>query len=114
MCFGLGVLNVLAWTTSMTGDRKCSHAEFDGFRSMFDQVRRLAQTMPPAALIPVLIAQTHGLRLMAAGESPTARKLLWPLAGRYAEFAGWMAQETGDDTGAFSWTAQAVELAARG
>jgi tetratricopeptide (TPR) repeat protein len=63
-------------------------------------------------VLPGLIAQTHTLRSLAATVSPAARKELLLLASRYAEYTGWMAQESGDDQAAIWWTAQAVGMAA--
>ena len=48
-------------------------------------------------------------RAAPAGSRESALRL----AGRYAEFTGWMAQESGDETASLWWTKHAVELAAR-
>src|SRR6185369_3805286 len=65
----------------------------------------------PAALLPTLVAQTHALRLLArqAGPADRARGLL--LASRFAEYTGWISQESGDDGAALWWTDLAVDLA---
>jgi transcriptional regulator with XRE-family HTH domain/tetratricopeptide (TPR) repeat protein len=82
------------------------------FWSMFDHFRQLGQVMSPGVVLPGLIAQTHTLRSLAATVSPAARQELLLLAARYAEYTGWMAQESGDDQAAIWWTAQAVGMAA--
>jgi hypothetical protein len=50
------------------------------------------------------------LRALAAS-TPDARVELTMLAARGAEFAGWMAQESGDVTAALWWTRKAVRMA---
>jgi transcriptional regulator with XRE-family HTH domain len=83
----------------------------EAFRAMFDQIRELGQSIAPAALLPTLVAQTHALRLLArqAGPADRARGLL--LASRFAEYTGWISQESGDDGAALWWTDLAVDLA---
>ncbi|MER7702249.1 helix-turn-helix transcriptional regulator [Kitasatospora sp. NPDC097605] len=84
------------------------------FRAQFDQMRLLGQSTDPALLLPMLTVQTHTLRELALQADAVARVRLLGLAARYAEFAGWMAQEAGDDPSALWWTARAVELAEGG
>ncbi|MFJ9630583.1 tetratricopeptide repeat protein [Streptomyces sp. NPDC101175] len=86
----------------------------DASRLLFDQFRRLGQTSGPASVLPLLITQTHSLEQLAARSGPRGRRTLLLLASRYAEYAGWMAQECGDDTAAIWWTDRAVHLAAAG
>lgn len=81
------------------------------FRSLFEQIRQLGQISSPGVVLPTVIAQTHTLRGLAAAASSPAREELLRLAARYAEYAGWMAQEAGDDKGALWWTRVAVEMA---
>jgi hypothetical protein len=80
------------------------------FRSLFEQVRQLGQTTSPGAVLPTVIAQTHTLRGMASTASSPLREELLRLGARYAEYAGWMAQEAGDDRAARWWTSIAVEM----
>ncbi|MQS08641.1 helix-turn-helix domain-containing protein [Streptomyces alkaliphilus] len=83
----------------------------EGARTLFDHYRRVGQTVDPNFLLPALVAQTRSLR-EAAGEAGGAdRRALLLLASRYAEYAGWLVQETGDDAGALARTRLAVELA---
>ncbi len=81
------------------------------FRDQFDQMRRLGQTSAPGTLLPLLTVQTQTLGDLATQADAANRSRLLVLAARYAEYAGWMAQEAGDDSLALRWTAQAVELA---
>ncbi|MFE1800565.1 helix-turn-helix domain-containing protein [Streptomyces sp. NPDC059517] len=86
----------------------------DASRLMFDQFRRLGQASGPAGVLPPLIAQTHSLEQLALRSGPRTRRSLLVLASRYAEYAGWMAQEGGDDAAALWWTERAVQLANAG
>jgi transcriptional regulator with XRE-family HTH domain/tetratricopeptide (TPR) repeat protein len=86
----------------------------DASRMLFDQYRRLGQASGPAGVLPPVIAQTHSLEQAALRSGPRARRELLLLASRYAEYAGWMAQECGDDGAAVWWTERAVQLAAAG
>jgi hypothetical protein len=83
-------------------------------RSLFDQYRQLGQTVAPGLLLPVLIAQTHGLAELSKGAAPRLRQGLLILGSRYAEYVGWLVQETGDDQAALWWTRHAIDLAAAG
>lgn len=84
----------------------------EAFRVLFDQARQLGQWASPALVLPTVITQTHALRgLASAAPAPERERVLF-LAARYAEFAGWMAQEAGDDRAAVWWTRQAVRIAA--
>ena len=85
-------------------------ATITAFRSLFEQVRLLGQTTSPSVVLPTVIAQTHTLRGIAGAASSPLREELLKLAARYAEYAGWMAQEAGDDRGALWWTRIAVEM----
>ncbi|MFE2721924.1 multiprotein-bridging factor 1 family protein [Kitasatospora sp. NPDC059327] len=89
-------------------------APVDIFRLQFDQMRTLGQTTDPGVLLPLLTVQTHTLRELAVQAGASSRPTLLALAARYAEYAGWMAQEAGDDPAALWWTARAVELAEAG
>jgi transcriptional regulator with XRE-family HTH domain len=86
----------------------------DSFHLLFDQYRRLGQTISPDFLLPSLIAQTHTLRELARQAGPRARGDLLRLGSRYAEYVGWLVQETGDERGALWWTRRAVDMAAAG
>ncbi|NGO72658.1 helix-turn-helix domain-containing protein [Streptomyces boncukensis] len=83
-------------------------------RSLFDQYRRLGQSTGPQLVLPPLIAQTHSLRQLASRSGPRTRHRLLALASRYAEYIGWLVQESGDDRGALRWTDHAVQLAEAG
>jgi transcriptional regulator with XRE-family HTH domain len=84
------------------------------FRSLFDQYRRLGQAIDAGLLLPVLAAQTHMLEELTRDAGPQMRRQLLILGSRYAEYVGWLVQETGDERTALTWTRRAVELAAAG
>ncbi|MFJ1708271.1 multiprotein-bridging factor 1 family protein [Kitasatospora sp. NPDC088346] len=81
------------------------------FRVQFDQMRQLGQSTDPAVVLPLLEAQTRTVAELAGRGAPADRAGMLLLASRFAEYAGWMAQEAGDNAAALSWTADAVELA---
>ncbi|WP_395359670.1 helix-turn-helix domain-containing protein [Streptomyces sp. YH02] len=84
---------------------------FQGVEALFGEFRRLGQTAPAAAVLPALAAQTRTLPPLAMSTGGRTRQNLLLLTSRYAEFTGWMAQESGDDAGALAWTEHAVHLA---
>lgn len=88
------------------------HADLAGiFRSLFDHYRNLGQGADPSALLPPLAAQTNAIQEFAKiSGGHTSRKLLI-LGSRYAEYTGWLAQETGNDLAALRWTRRAADLA---
>jgi transcriptional regulator with XRE-family HTH domain len=99
-----------ASSTGTSADRET----IASFQTMFSELRGLGQKLAPRTLIPALAAHTHALRSMAGHARPADRDAALLLAGRYAEYAGWMAQEAGDDVNAMWWTDRAVELADAG
>ncbi|MEU7644448.1 helix-turn-helix transcriptional regulator [Streptomyces huasconensis] len=84
------------------------------FQDQLQQMRMLGQTNAPHTLLVPLRAQARTITRMAARSSGRTRSALLVTAARFAEYAGWMAQEAGDVAGALNWTAQAVELAQAG
>jgi hypothetical protein len=84
------------------------------FRSLFDQYRQLGQATAPGLLLPVLIAQTYALQELSRGAASHLRQGLLILGSRYAEYVGWLVQETGDEQAALWWTRRAVDLATAG
>ena len=79
------------------------------FLTAFDAMRRLGQVAGPTVVLPVLVAYIHALRTLVPRGGPGVLSL----TARFAEYAGWIAQESGDDTAALWWTDRAVEFAAR-
>ncbi|MDX3611305.1 helix-turn-helix domain-containing protein [Streptomyces europaeiscabiei] len=85
-----------------------------GFSALFPLIRALGQRASPATVLPTVVAQTRTLESVAAHASGRGRVESYLLASRYAEYAGWMAQEAGRDDMAVWWTNRAVALARRG
>ncbi|WP_405682825.1 hypothetical protein [Streptomyces sp. NBC_00057] len=102
-------------TLGADGPKALADAEGQGVleasRSLFTHYRRLGQSVSPGLLLPVLIAQTHTLRKPAATVGPATRSGLLALGSRYAEYVGWLVQETGNEEAALWWTDRAVDLA---
>jgi len=83
------------------------------FQSLFHECVRMSDVVGANAAIPTVIAQVHILRNLAATASSAVRPALLVLAGRYAEYAGWTAQEAGDDRAALWWTNLSATIAAQ-
>jgi transcriptional regulator with XRE-family HTH domain len=80
-------------------------------RATFDLLRQQGHTTSPRLLLPTLAAQFGTLYQVAGtAESPIRERLLG-LAAHFVEYAGWMAQESGDERASLSLTATAKRLA---
>ncbi|CAO5248807.1 helix-turn-helix transcriptional regulator [Frankia sp. AgKG'84/4] len=86
----------------------------EAFRELFDAYRKIGQSVAPGFLLPALIAQTYTLRELAVQAGSRQRPEILRLGSRYAEYVGWLTQESGDDSAALWWTRRAVDLAAAG
>ncbi|MFB9833468.1 helix-turn-helix domain-containing protein [Actinoallomurus acaciae] len=84
------------------------------FRSLFDHYRTLGQTASPGVVLPPVIAQTRVLGVLASEAPAGTRDDLLTLGARFAEYAGWMAQESGEEKAALWLTARAVTMAEAG
>ncbi|MEU3018862.1 helix-turn-helix transcriptional regulator [Nocardiopsis sp. NPDC007018] len=118
----LGALSVLGpgWGTGpgtreaprrTTGD---ASSALTSFRAQLGELRNLGQHAAPSMVFPIAIAQTNALRQLAASAPTGQRQETLRLAARFAEYTGWMAQETGSEQQALSWTTTAVSLASAG
>ncbi|MFD9963673.1 multiprotein-bridging factor 1 family protein [Amycolatopsis sp. NPDC058986] len=109
----MGAASVLALSVGAPGNAAAAGQEttIAAFRALFEQTRRLGQISSPSVVLPIVVAQTHALRGLAGSASAPSRAELLRLAARYAEYAGWMTQEAGDERGALWWTETAVEMA---
>jgi transcriptional regulator with XRE-family HTH domain/tetratricopeptide (TPR) repeat protein len=85
-------------------------ATFAVLRTTFDQYRQLGTMTSPAVLLAPVIAHIHTLRTLAIDNPEPMRSELLVLAGRVAEYAGWMSQEAGREVDALRWTNRAVAL----
>ncbi|KND34226.1 helix-turn-helix domain-containing protein [Streptomyces acidiscabies] len=84
------------------------------FQDQLRQMRKIGQASAPGALLAQLRDQTTAIVAFSAQSLGATRTGLLATAARFAEYAGWMAQEAGDVRSAMHWTAQAVELAKAG
>ncbi|MBX9399345.1 helix-turn-helix transcriptional regulator [Streptomyces sp. TRM72054] len=84
------------------------------FHDQLQQIRMLGQAGTPTALLASLSTQVTTITRMATHCLGRPRSELLVSASRFAEYAGWMAQEAGRVADALDWTAQAVELAQAG
>jgi len=104
----------LLWTRSTPAPGgTAAPSTVDAFRAWLDDLRRFAQSAAPGVVATLVVAHTHALRTMAVCAGGDTRDQLFLIASRFAEFAGWMTQEEGNDDAASWWTRHAVELAAR-
>lgn len=83
------------------------------FREQFDRCRSLGQHSPPGLVLRQLVMELHTLReLVEVARDPRARTRLSLLTARYAEYAGWMAQEARHNDAALAWTRRSALVAA--
>lgn len=91
--------------------RADTDAALGPFLVRFDEARNLGQIAGPDAVFPLVILEARILQVLADHAPPGEQPALLQLAARYAEFAGWMAQEAGDDRMAWWLTKKAVRMA---
>lgn len=84
------------------------------FRAQFQHLRTLGQSVRPVDMIPLLMTSVGVLTTMAGRAERTLQPDLYRLAARFAEHAGWMAQENGDRAQTINLTDWATELAQQG
>lgn len=100
-----------------SGDTAETALGFDGdaslaaFRSALRNLRDLGQVLDPSQVMEMLRPHASVLRQLARTSEPSVAREVSLVASHFAEFAGWMAQEMGDDVAALRWTDEAVELA---
>ena len=81
------------------------------FRMILEQLRDLGQTLEPSAVVQMLKPHVLALRGLAAQSDGVMAEEALGLAAHFADFTGWMTQETGDDFGALRWIDVAASLA---
>jgi hypothetical protein len=81
------------------------------FTVMYDQLRQLSQCMAPQVLLGMMLAPTQALCAAARECRSADRVQALAMAAHYAEYAGWIAQEAGDEARALWLTELAVRLA---
>jgi transcriptional regulator with XRE-family HTH domain len=78
---------------------------------IFGSVRELGRGASPGIVLPLAVTLLHAIRSQAQTERGADRRAALLLGSRVAVFAGWMAQEAGDEHAAARWTDAAVSLA---
>jgi len=81
------------------------------FGTLLDHYRDLGQGTDPNVLLPPLAAQANAVQEFAKITKGRDSHTLLILGSRYADYAGWIAQETGNDLTALRWTRRAADLA---
>ncbi|WP_170068087.1 helix-turn-helix domain-containing protein [Lentzea guizhouensis] len=85
------------------------------YDAMFGNVRMLGHRSSPESVLVSLRPQVETLSTMArSADHPGLSQGLWLLAAKYAEYAGWMEQENGDDAAGAEFTRRAVRYATKG
>jgi transcriptional regulator with XRE-family HTH domain len=109
---GTAILAGLAGGTgSMWPATRAAEGQLQQIRRLFDAARGLGQVAPPRMVLPMLVGQAQALRVLAADRHGRDAVEVATLSARVAEFAGWMAQEAGDNQAAAWWTGKAVRAA---
>lgn len=94
--------------------RKNTAPPLDGFRAQLGGLRALGQHTSPSMVFPIAVSHTNALRQLATSVEPSDQPKVLRLASRFAEYAGWMAQEAGNERRALWWTDTAVAMAREG
>jgi transcriptional regulator with XRE-family HTH domain len=98
--------------TMAAGSAPAAPETLEWFRGQFTALRALGQQAPPRVVLPLAVAQANALRHLATGTDGRSASTALSLASRFAEYAGWMAQEAGNDAATLWWTDTAVTMAA--
>jgi helix-turn-helix protein len=85
-----------------------------GLRTSFEHLRLLGMRTSPTVVLEPLVAQVRTVQALARENPEPARSRLLLLAGRIAEYVGWLSQEAGNEQGALWWTRYAADLARAG
>lgn len=81
------------------------------FRALLVEYRELGQILDPGSVVHLVIQSLDSLRTLAARTSGADQCAALSLAARFAEYAGWMAQELGKDQAAIYWTDLCADFA---
>lgn len=105
-----GAATLMTWAAP-TARRSAEELDLPSFEAVLAQLRQLGQTIEPALVLQMAVPPVSTLRTLGSHAPEPVRRSAFALAARFAEYAGWMAQEHGDDAGALWWTDHAVRLA---
>ncbi|WUW24259.1 helix-turn-helix domain-containing protein [Streptomyces sp. NBC_01463] len=86
----------------------------DGYEQILRELKDVGRSGGPRFVIASMKSITR--TLTEAGPHAVGERSadIWLLASRFAEYTGWMAQESGNPAEALNWTARAVRWGARG
>ncbi|MGW3786416.1 helix-turn-helix domain-containing protein [Micromonospora chokoriensis] len=115
--FASGTVAMMSWSAGPPSPRPPVEFVEGGlapYRRQLVNLRALGQTGPPGEVFPQVAAVASALRGRGERASGFDREQTFFLAARFAEYAGWMAQENGDDSTSTWWTKLAVDLAEAG
>jgi transcriptional regulator with XRE-family HTH domain len=114
MAVGAAAIPIVGVSGAAVSAGSADMSSLSSFRSLFDHYRQLGQNIDARLLLPALIAQVGILSELSRNADLRTRRGLLILASRYAEYIGWLTQETGNERAALSWTQEAAELATAG
>ncbi|MET8041893.1 helix-turn-helix transcriptional regulator [Micromonospora sp. NPDC005215] len=116
--FASGTVAMMSWTAGPAPAARPPIEFVEGglapYRRQLVNLRALGQTSSPGEVFPQVAAVASALRGRGERASGSDRAQAFFLAARFAEYAGWMAQENGDDSTSTWWTRLAVDLAEAG
>jgi hypothetical protein len=108
----LGTATLFGWGTGRTPPTtRLRNDVLRNLAAILDQTRVLGRTASPSTVLSMVIAQIQTLRGLARDASAAERSRVLTLAGRHAEYAAWMAQESGDARAAQWWIDQMYRFA---
>src|SRR5271155_3669083 len=97
-----------------TGSGVDADVTMAAYGAVLENLRRAGQASGPRSVLAVLAASAQTLRNAAAEINGVRAPAVWLLAARFAEYAGWMSQESGNHAAALNWTDRAVAWGGRG
>ncbi|GAA3385222.1 helix-turn-helix transcriptional regulator [Cryptosporangium minutisporangium] len=101
---------LLGWSLD-SGVGRSSEPPLAEIGRVLEDLRTIGHGSRPALVIPMLVGGLHLLRQLAGRASARSKREVLRLATRFADYTGWMAQETGDERAALWWTDFAMALA---
>jgi hypothetical protein len=110
----LVALASLSRPVSLTGPGGDAGAATEAYSAILGSLRAVGRECGPRRVLGVLVASAQTLGDAAAESSGARARETWLLASRFAEYAGWMWQESGNHAAALSWTSRAVAWGERG
>lgn len=92
-------------------DSLSDQQSLDYYETLFTNIRGLGQTLGPSTILPIVLAQIPPLEQFSQNVAAEWRNAVLVLLARFVEYAGWMAQEKGNEDLALALTNQAAQIA---